>query len=59
MTPVKIVHHAIGESLDGAEQKEFLPGIEGQYVAHIPGGMVVLRIDGKEWIIHPGATDIR
>lgn len=38
---------------------EFVPvGTVGVYRGHVPLGMVLLEIDGAEWVIHPGATDM-
>lgn len=53
---VKIVRPAVGESRDGTQQRNFPPGTFGEYVCHVPLGMLVLRIDGQEWVVHPGAT---
>lgn len=53
---VTLTHAAIGESRDGKAQKKFAAGTAGEYVCHVPCGMIVLNIDGTEWIIHPGAT---
>lgn len=58
MKPVTIIHPAIGESRDRTETIELAPGTQGRYRGHVPLGMVVLEIDGREWIVHPGATDI-
>lgn len=33
------------------------PGATVEYVAHVLGGMVKVRHDGRDVVIHPGATE--